>query len=129
MTKRKSVNIRFLNEIDTKLLTNSSEESGQSGSPSHFHLCVIHVPSPHLKSSSLHLCFGQCSSSLPSPQSFRKMVERKEKKHERRMINEQTIGNSFMLSHRYYLYTYHHHHHNANETINPAATLKKAIRK
>lgn len=56
--------------IKQNQLTRSSEPSVQSASPSQRHLFVIHVPSPHLKLSSLHFNFGQLDSSLLSPQSL-----------------------------------------------------------
>lgn len=70
----------------------------------HFHFCVMHVPSPHLKSSSLHRCFGQFNSSLPSPQS------------EMRKFHKMSAFNSECFAENVNICTHHRQHRNANAT-------------
>lgn len=87
----KFILFHFISFDQTKLLTRSSEPSAQSESPSQTHLCVIQVPSPHLKLSSLHFSFGQFNSSLLSPQSAPKerQIERareRENKHKHELL-------------------------------------------
>lgn len=62
--------------IQWTILTSSSELSKQSPSRSHLHLCGMHFPLLHINWSALHSFFGQFSSSLPSPQSQKRKLEK-----------------------------------------------------